>query len=674
MFDYDKAFSRNIGWVTEEEQQQLKYKKVAIAGAGGVGGVHLLTLARLGVANFNISDFDDFEVHNFNRQAGAFMSTIGQQKVDVMEKMALDINPDASVKSYPEGIFEHNVDDFLEGVDLYVDALDFFALEARKTVFQKCYEKEIPVITAAPLGMGCALLCFMPGKMSYEEYFRFGSKKTENEQLIQFLIGLSPAMLQRDYLVDETRVSFIEKRGPSTPMAVNLCAGMAETYALKVLLNRGDVVCAPYGLHFDAYKNKLTRTWRPFGNAGLIPRLIFKIARKIVLKPTNEQQVKPNLKPIEQVFEYAKWAPSGDNMQPQRIEVINDMSCIIHGHDTREHVVYDLQGNASKLALGCFIKNAKIAALALNYNIDIELTTNQKGKKPTEDGYDLYPTFKMVLRALETETTAPELFPYIKTRCVQRKRMGTRPLSILEKQKLESTLPEGYSIIWKESFSDRWQIAKFMYANATTRLSMKEGYDVHSKIMEFTPLSKDTSLEKNCNSTFSKDKLPANSLGIDPITIALTKWSLKSWQRFRFLDKYLLGTIAPKLLLDFSTSLKSCAHFVIIADKTPESLEDYLKAGEILQEFWLQATALQLGFQPEQTPIIFSEYLRNNVDFTTDKFTQENVINVDQSFKTLIGTNNVERSVFMGRLGRTSPVTSRSVRLSLEELRYDKQS
>ena len=52
MFNYEKAFSRNIGWITKEEQQVLRGKKVAIAGAGGVGGVHLLTLARLGVGNF----------------------------------------------------------------------------------------------------------------------------------------------------------------------------------------------------------------------------------------------------------------------------------------------------------------------------------------------------------------------------------------------------------------------------------------------------------------------------------------------------------------------------------------------------------------------------------------------------------------------------------------------
>ena len=283
MFNYRDAFSRNIGWVTEGEQQILRHKKIAIAGAGGVGGAHLLTLARLGISNFNISDFDDFEVHNFNRQSGAFISTLGQQKVDVMEGMAKDINPDAKIISFPEGIFAHNVDEFLKGVDLYVDALDFFAIEARKTVFKKCYEKGIPVVTAAPLGMGCAFLCFMPNKMSFEKYFRFEGK-SENDQLIQFLIGLSPAMLQRSYLVDKSRVSFADKRGPSTPMAVNLCSGITGSYALKILLNRGTVLAAPYGLHFDAYRNKFTKTWRPFGNAGLLPRLMFHIARKIVSK------------------------------------------------------------------------------------------------------------------------------------------------------------------------------------------------------------------------------------------------------------------------------------------------------------------------------------------------------------------------------------------------------
>jgi len=281
MFDYNAAFSRNIGWVTLAEQQKLRNFTVAIAGAGGVGGAHALTLARLGIGKFRLSDFDQFEVHNFNRQVGAFMSTVQQDKVTVMQRMVMDINPEAEISCFEQGINADNVDAFLQDVDIYVDSLDFFALEARQLVFQKCHDKRIPVVTAAPLGMGCAFLCFMPGAMSYEQYFRFAGRSKE-DQLIQFLIGLSPAMLQRSYLVDQSRVSFKQQRGPSTPMAVQLCAGIAGTYVLKILLGRGDVLCAPYGLHFDAYRNKLVKTWRPFGNAGLMPRLMFRIAKKLV--------------------------------------------------------------------------------------------------------------------------------------------------------------------------------------------------------------------------------------------------------------------------------------------------------------------------------------------------------------------------------------------------------
>jgi len=283
LFNYDKAFSRNLGWVTEEEQQQLKQKKIAIAGAGGVGSIHLLTLVRQGIGRFNIADFDQFDVHNFNRQAGAFMSTIGRDKAEVMHEMALDINPELDISVFSKGIDTTNVDAFLEGVDVYVDSLDFFAIEARILVFQKCQEKRIPVVTAAPLGMGCAFLCFLPGKMTFEQYFRFNGKSRE-EQLIMFLVGLSPAMLQRQYLVDPSRVSFKEQRGPSTCLSVHLCSGIAAANVLKIVLRRGEVITAPYGLHFDAYRNKLVKTWRPFGNAGIVPRIMAAIARKIVAK------------------------------------------------------------------------------------------------------------------------------------------------------------------------------------------------------------------------------------------------------------------------------------------------------------------------------------------------------------------------------------------------------
>ncbi len=283
MYDYHDAVSRNIGWVTREEQDVLRQKRVAIAGMGGVGGRHAMTLARLGIGQFVLSDFDDFEVHNFNRQDGAYMSTVGRTKLEVMKSRVLDVNPTAEIRAFPEGVNADNIDQFLEGVDIYVDGLDFFVMEVRKLVFRKCEERGIPVVTAAPLGMGCAFLAFLPGKMSFDEYFCLEGL-SEKDQLIRFMIGLAPTMWQRHYLVDPSAADFDAHKGPSMPMAVDLCAGIAGVNVLKILLGRGKVICAPRGMHVDAFLNRSTITHRWLGNRNPLQLISFIVAKKILAK------------------------------------------------------------------------------------------------------------------------------------------------------------------------------------------------------------------------------------------------------------------------------------------------------------------------------------------------------------------------------------------------------
>jgi molybdopterin/thiamine biosynthesis adenylyltransferase len=278
-FSYHDAFSRNIGWVTEAEQENLRGKRVAIAGMGGVGGVHLLTLARLGVGAFHIADFDHFDIANFNRQVGATTTTIGQAKAEVLARMARDINPQADIALFPEGVNEANLPAFLDGADLYLDGLDFFAFAARQATFAACARLGIPAVTAAPLGMGAAVLTFLPGQMSFEDYFGWGERGTE-EKALRFLVGLAPAGLHAAYLVDPSAINLQERRGPSTIMGCQLCAGIAATEVLKILLGRGQVLAAPYGQHFDAYRNRLVRTWRPGGNRHPLQRLAMLLARR----------------------------------------------------------------------------------------------------------------------------------------------------------------------------------------------------------------------------------------------------------------------------------------------------------------------------------------------------------------------------------------------------------
>ena len=278
-FIYDEAFSRNIGWLTRQEQDRLRHKRVAIAGLGGVGGVHLLTLCRLGIGKFHLADFDAFALANFNRQAGATVSTLGQNKLDVMIRQALDINPEIEIKGFANGVTADNLDVFLDGVDLYIDGLDFFAFEARQRVFAACAAKGIPAVTAAPLGMGAAVLNFLPGGMSFDDYFRL-NEGAEAEKPLRFLMGLAPARLQMGYLADPSTVDLTNRKGPSTIMACQLCAGVAATEALKILLGRGSVRVAPRGYHFDAYRNKLALTWRPGGNRNPLQRLFIALAKR----------------------------------------------------------------------------------------------------------------------------------------------------------------------------------------------------------------------------------------------------------------------------------------------------------------------------------------------------------------------------------------------------------
>jgi molybdopterin/thiamine biosynthesis adenylyltransferase len=276
MFDYEEAFSRNLGWLTPQEQQRLRHARVAVAGMGGVGGVHVQALARLGVGALSLTDFDSFELANFNRQAGAATSTIGRAKVEVMREFALDVNPETDVRVFPDGIDEHNLADYLGGVDLLIDGIDFFANSMRPALYRAARERGIPVVCAAPLGAGASLISFLPGGMSFDDYF--GLEGCDDITMaVRFMVGMSPRLPQRHYLAYPEIVDFVKHRVPSLGMACQFAAGMAVTAAMKLLLQRGGVKGAPHSFQFDAYLGRYYRCWRPGGYRNPLQKLAERI-------------------------------------------------------------------------------------------------------------------------------------------------------------------------------------------------------------------------------------------------------------------------------------------------------------------------------------------------------------------------------------------------------------
>lgn len=276
MFDYGEAFSRNLGWLTPQEQQRLRSARVAVAGMGGVGGVHVQGLARLGVGALSLTDFDRFEIANFNRQAGAAMSTVGHSKVEVMRDFALDVNPETDVRVFPDGIDESSLADYLDGVDVLIDAIDFFANSLRPALYRAARERGIPVVCSAPLGAGASLICFKPGGMSFDDYFGFADCD-DITMAVRFMVGMSPRLPQRRYLAYPEIVDFVKRRVPSLGMACQIAAGMAVTASMKLLLGRGGVDSAPTTTQYDAYLGRLYRCWRPGGYRNPLQRLAERI-------------------------------------------------------------------------------------------------------------------------------------------------------------------------------------------------------------------------------------------------------------------------------------------------------------------------------------------------------------------------------------------------------------
>lgn len=127
----------------------LSSKKVAIVGVGGVGGACAITLARCGIENFKLIDFDKVASSNLNRQVVAWQSTIGKNKVDVMKDMILAINSSAKVTVICQRLGKENLY-LLDDVDIVVDAIDSVADKVELICY--CKENAINIISAMGAG------------------------------------------------------------------------------------------------------------------------------------------------------------------------------------------------------------------------------------------------------------------------------------------------------------------------------------------------------------------------------------------------------------------------------------------------------------------------------------------------------------------------------------------
>lgn len=347
---------------------------------------------------------------------------------------------------------------------------------------------------------------------------------------------------------------------------------------------------------------------------------------------------------IRQILELARWAPSGDNTQPWRFEITGPLHVVVHGFDTREHCVYDLDGHPSQIAIGALLETASIAASAHGLRLTASRRLDAAENKPL---FDL--TF-----SVDPSVRPDPLLDYIERRSVQRRPLQTRALTSEERRALELSVGDDFTISWLASPSERLRTAKMLFHSAKLRLVMPEAYRVHKEIIEW-------------DAQFSIDRVPDQALGTDPLTTRLMRFVMQSWARVEMFNHYFAGTWAPRIQLDFIPGFACAAHFLLLAKSPARLIDDYIAAGRAVQRFWLTATHLGLQLQPEVTPLVFTRYARQKICFSQTPGMAAMADQLVVRFSALVGQRESQLAVFMGRVGAGKPPTARSLRRPLDD-------
>lgn len=251
-------YKRNRGFIGSDEQKKLNEAKVAIAGTGGDGGRLAISLARMGVSNFHLADPEKFEIENLNRQEGSFQSTIGQNKAEVVKKLIKDINPAAKIKVFPKGVSEKNLSDFLDGVTLVADEMEFTMHWLGVMLARACRKRNIPVVMGFNVGFGCLVTSFSAKGRTLESVLGLSAAmsmteiKAANVPLRRWVPRIpsyvDPAVL--------TKVQNGELDAPSVVIGVDIAAGATATEAFNHITGRRQPVLAPKVLWVDVLERR----------------------------------------------------------------------------------------------------------------------------------------------------------------------------------------------------------------------------------------------------------------------------------------------------------------------------------------------------------------------------------------------------------------------------------
>lgn len=208
-------YIRNRDTLSLDDQLRLAGSRVAVIGAGGLGGHLILVLTRLGVGHITVVDPDVFDETNLNRQALSTMANTGQSKANAAVRAAAEINPAVDTRSLACAMNRATAPEILKNMDVAVDALD--SIRDRLVLQKAAHKHGIPMVHGAIAGFSGQVMTILPGDLGLKHLY--GNKTPANKS------------------AQKNAESILGVPAP----APCLIAGLQAMEVVKLLLNRGRI-------------------------------------------------------------------------------------------------------------------------------------------------------------------------------------------------------------------------------------------------------------------------------------------------------------------------------------------------------------------------------------------------------------------------------------------------
>ena len=203
----NERYQRNIGAITQAEQERLLTKRAAVIGCGGLGCYTAEFLTRIGIGHLTIIDGDVFAASNLNRQLYSLETNLGKSKALEARERLLHIRSDLSIEALDVFLTAENAGELLKGHDVVIDALD--NAKTRLLAEKTAYALGMPLIHGAVEGWNAQVCTVFPGDFTLSLLY-----SAQHEAGRPSVVSFTPAF----------------------------CASLQASEAVKVLLNKEDLL------------------------------------------------------------------------------------------------------------------------------------------------------------------------------------------------------------------------------------------------------------------------------------------------------------------------------------------------------------------------------------------------------------------------------------------------